>query len=239
MSTNNTITLKLTIDGKEATATLNTTDENLKKIIGTSKDVTDSMAKWGMIVTGFTQSLELAHQAVEIFKGAMMDAATEQAMKENFKGTAADIELFRQATANTVTEGNLLRLSNQATELGLSVKDQALLFSLSEKAANRMGVSIEEAFQRIVYASEGNTRGLRTIGVQVSVYNRIVQDMMKAQGESMSTIDPEALKRIRLDAVIKASGVTLDDVKNKVQNNKEKLQELGVIIGRLKRASVI
>ncbi len=236
MSTNNIITIKLVIDGKEATATLDTTQENLKKIVGGSKDVTDSMSKWGMIVTGFRQSLELAQQAVEVFKGAMMDAATEQAMRDSFKGTAEDIDLLRKATAGTVTEGNLLRLSNQATELGLSMKDQALLFSLSEKAAIKMGVGTEEAFQRIVYASEGNTRGLRTIGIQVSEYNKIVNNMLKAQGETISTIDPEILKRIRLDAVIKLSGITLEDLDHKILNDKEKLQILGVTVEETKES---
>lgn len=225
-----TLTFKLIIDGKEATATLEVTDKGLKKVAGSSQDVTDKMSKWGNIVTGFNQSIEIAQRVVGVLKQTIMDAATIKVMRDNFEGTAEEIELFRQATARTVSEGNLIRLSNQATDLGLSIKDQALFFALSENAADKLGVSVEEAFQKIVYASEGNIRGLKQIGIQATIYNKIVNDMLKAQGESLATIDPEALKRIRLDAVIKASGITLDDVKNKTQDQKDKLEALGVTV---------
>ena len=71
-----------------------------------------------------------------------------QELRSNFVGSAQDLELFRKATAGTVTDGGLIQLSNYTSDLGVSLKDQALLFSLAEDASDKYGGTVAENFEK-------------------------------------------------------------------------------------------
>ena len=43
-------------------------------------------------------------------------------LRSSFRGSTQDIELFKKATSGTVTEASLIKLSNQATDLGLTLE---------------------------------------------------------------------------------------------------------------------
>lgn len=159
-----------------------------------------------------------------------MKGAKLGVLRENFKGSAEDIELFRKATANTVSEANLIKLSNQASDLGVSLRDQAKLFALAEDAGDKYGVGVEEGFQRVVLATEGNVRGLKDLGIQKKLYEQTVNDMAEAMGAEINQLDAETQKQIRLQAVLELSGISMEDVKNKTQDNADKLEALGVRI---------
>ncbi len=228
------IELQLKINDADYTAKITNSEaliEGLKKRI---ESVPDKMANWGSMVTGFNQGLELAQKIYDSFSNAIMSGAELDVLRQTFKGTADDIELFRKATAGTVSEANLIKLSNQANDLGVSLKDQALLFSLAEDAGDKYGGSVEENFQSVIYASEGNARGLKQIGIQLQEFNKTTEEMAKAQGGTLASLDAETQKRIRLDAIIKLSGVTLNDVKNKTKDEKDTLESLGVRIDEAK-----
>ena len=66
-----------------------------------------------------------------------LQSAKFEVLRANFQGTTEDIEAFRKATAGNVTDANLIKLSNQATDLGISLKDQTILFALAEDAADK------------------------------------------------------------------------------------------------------
>lgn len=161
-------------------------------------------------------------------KEAVMGAADLEVLRSNFEGTTEDLENFRRATAGTVSDASLIKLSNQATDLGISLKQQAILFSLAEDAGDKYGTSVEDGFQKIIAASEGNERGLRSLGIQREVYKSILQELAKVHGEEIQNLDAETQKQIRLEAILKASGVTLEDVKNKTKDVKDKLESIGV-----------
>jgi hypothetical protein len=165
----------------------------------------------------------LAKIGKEIYNISLAGAQFEN-LRKNFSGTAADIESFRQATAGTVDDAGLLRLSNQATDLGASLRQQALLFALAENAGDKYGTGVEEGFHRIIAATEGNIRGLKTLGIQKEVYERTVKDLAKAHGFEIDMLDAETQKQIRLEAVIKASGITMADVSGKIQDNADKIE---------------
>jgi len=235
------IQLKLTIDGKEALATLNLTDEEIKEIARSinevgeeNKETAKEFAQWGMIVTGLRESVESVKEAFSKLNVMAKEAAELEVLKDNFKGTADNLELFRRATAETVSEANLIKLSNQATDLGLTFEQQAVLFSLSEDAADKYGGSVESNFMKIVAASEGASKGLKSLGIQKEVYEKIVKDLALAQGDTIDKLDAESQKQIRLEAILKASGVTLEDVKNKVKDNADKLEAFNVKIEEAK-----
>jgi len=163
-------------------------------------------------------------------------------LRKNFRGSAQDIELFKKATANTVTESSLIKLSNQATDLGLSLEQQALFFSLAEDKADMYGGSIEDNFQKLLFATENGTRGLKNVGIETAKYNEELKRLVEEQkgsveisqtenGEKEITIknlDAETQKRLKVQAVLNLSGVTLDQVNNKQKDNKDLIDSLGV-----------
>lgn len=181
-------------------------------------------------------------------KQSAMLSASLTVLRANFQGTQQDIELFRQATAGTVSDANLIKLSNQATDLGIGLDKQALLFSLAEDAADKYGGSVEENFSKVVMATEGNIRGLKSLGIQKEVYNKTVSDLVKSMGGevemlqdvngeqeiNIKKLDPAIQKQIRLEAVLKLTGVTLDSVKKKTQDQKDKLEAMSVKVEEAK-----
>ena len=224
--TSNEIKIKLSVDGREAIATLDLSDAKLQKIIGTTKTATENVNSSLSTLKNIVGSFGIAFGARELFtfaKDAVYASAELEVLKKNFQGTAADIELFKKATAGTVHEGTILKLSNQATDLGLSIQDQAKLFYLAEEAGDKYGTSLEEAFQRVVNATEGQAKGLKALGIQKAIYNEIVDRLAKTEGDAIEKLDGEIQKRIRIQAVLEATGVTMENVNNQLADSKDKL----------------
>jgi hypothetical protein len=176
-----------------------------------------------------------AYQVVNFMKQAVSLGAELEVLRGNFKGTAQDIELFKRATANTVSEANLIKLSNQATDLGLSLEQQALFFSLAEDAADKYGGGVEEGMNKVIMATEGNDRALKALGIQEKVFQEIVKDLTKEFANQGLEIDAETIKQIRIEAIIRATGLTIEDVKNKTQDSKDKLESWGVAWDNIQR----
>jgi len=182
-------------------------------------------------------TLGLAFGTYELFsftKEAIVASAKLEVLRANFKGTAADIELFTTATAGTVSEANLIKLSNQATDLGISLQDQAILFSLAEDAADKYGTSVEEGMTKVIAASEGSTKGLKALGIQKAVYENIVKSLAKAEGDLFKNLDAETQKQIQVQAILKATGTTIEDVKNKLPDANDKIEQFYVGVEELK-----
>ncbi|RJP64402.1 MAG: hypothetical protein C4539_14580 [Ignavibacteriales bacterium] len=209
-------------------------NQELKETPANAGNAVDKMAKFGMIVTGINQAHQLLRQISSDFMQMVNSGAEVEVLRSTFKGTTDDIQLFRQATAGTVTEANLIKLSNQATNLGVSLRDQVILFAMVEAAGDEMGVSLEESFQQAVYATEGNERGLKSLGIQKEKYQEIVNDLAKVHGDEINNLDAETQKQIRLNAVIQASGMTYEEAINNAKDKKDKLEALGVTVEETK-----
>lgn len=222
------IVLKLKLDDKEYDAKIVDADKQLAALRKQTQSVGDAMGKWGQIVTGFNQALELSGRLFSSLKEKVLAGADLQVLRDNFKGTADDIERFRVATARTVSEANLIKLSNQASELGLSLKDQVILFALAENSADKFGGKTEDNFMKIIQASEGMGKGLRSLGIQTAIYNQTVERLAKAQGDKIENLDAETQKQIRLQAIIQSSNITLEDAISKTQDNADKLAGLNI-----------
>jgi len=222
---------------------LQSTKEKLDKVNSAMnminpKPVGEGLSKWAMIMTGVNQSFELVRNTFSGLKNLISESVKSatglEVLRANFQGSAEDMELFRKATAGTVSEANLIKLSNQASDLGVSLRDQAIMFSMAEDAADKYGGGVEENFQRVVLASEGNVRGLKSLGIQKAVYENIVKDLAKAYGNEISQLDADIQKQIRLQAILKASGQTIEDVKNKTKDNADKFDALSVRVEEAK-----
>jgi len=205
----------------------------------------NKFGRFSLAITGVNQTFELIKnsfsQLKEVFAQSVLAASQLEVLKENFKGTTEDLELFKKATAGTVSEANLIKLSNQATDLGLSLEQQAILFSLAEDAADKYGTTVEDGFAKIVMASEGNQRGIKALGIETKKYLERVNELAKAQGDSIGKLDADTQKQIRLQAIIEMSGGTLDKVKNKVKDAKDKYEALSVSVeeGKVKIGQLI
>ena len=157
------------------------------------------------------------------------------------------LEEFRIATARTVSDGNLIKLSNQASDLGVSLDKQTQFFALSKEASERMGIGVEEAFQKIVLATEGSSKGLKSLGIQKEEYKQTLDGLVKSAGgelESMKNengeteitikkLDAETQKRLRIEAILKLTNSTRESALNTQQNEADKLEATNVEIENL------
>ena len=177
-------------------------------------------------------SLGLAGIAAGIVKfgaNAFKMGADFQELRSNFIGSAQDLELFRKATAGTVSDGGLITLSNYASDLGVSLKDQALLFSLAEDASDKYGGTVQDNFERVINATDGSARGLRAIGIGVKEYNQELEKLLPNNVKNIDDLDAETQQQIRLEAIIKVKGITIDDVNKKQKSNADILTGLSVL----------
>lgn len=163
-------------------------------------------------------------------------AAELQDLKKAFKGTTEDLELFQRATAGTVDDGDLYKLSNLALALGISLKDQPKLFLLATNAVRDYGGTIQEKFEGIIRASEGMVRGIGQLGIERGAFTQRVKELAAAEGDSIVNLDSEIAKRIRIQAIMELSGITLEDVKNREQTLNERIKALPVIIQEAKES---
>ncbi len=226
---------------KQTRDQLNAVDRALQGVVKDEAKVTQQkpgLMGWALGITAVNQAYQFLTGTFTQLKNVLSDAVRAstslEVLRANFKGSADDIELFRKATADTVSEANLIKLSNQASDLGISLKDQAVLFSIAEDAAGKYGTGVEEGMMKVILASEGNIRGLKALGIQGKVYEKIVNDLAKAHNDEINNLDADTQKQIRLESIIKASGVTLDSVKNKVQDNADKIESLSVRVDEAK-----
>lgn len=222
------IVLKLKIDGKEFNAELSNSDQLIKTLRKSSESVTKEASNWSNVATGFKQSLDAVKQVMNEMKGIVFSGEELRVLRNNMSRTTEELELLRKATSGIVTEANLLKLSQQAQDLGINLEQQAVLFDLADTTADKYGGTIEQIFMQIVNVTEGMTRGLRQLGIQQRDYELTIKEMLKAHGVTLEQLDAEGQKRIRLEAIMKLSGKSLDDLNNKVFDNDDKMKALGV-----------
>jgi hypothetical protein len=163
-------------------------------------------------------------------------AAELKDIQENFEGTARDIELMKKATAGMVDDGDLMKLSNQAAELNVKMKDQPILFLLATNAAQKMGGTVTDGIDKIIRATEGQARGLVKLGIERAKYNQEVDRLAKLEGGKLNDLDAEIQKRVRVQAVLSASGLTMQDVLNRQVTMNEQIKSVPALVQDVKEA---
>ena len=173
----------------------------------------------------------LASGAITAFvvKAANMGAELS-VLRSNFIGSSKDIELFRKATAGTVDDGSLIKLSNYASDLGVNLEDQAKLFSLAEDAADKYGGTVESNFERVINASDGSAKGLRSVGISTKDFGEEVEKLTGKMGLKLDAMTADEQQNIRLQAIYNLTGTTLETVNNKTQDSKDKMDSLQVTV---------
>jgi hypothetical protein len=176
----------------------------------------------------------LASGAITAFIVKAVNMGAElNVLRSNFIGSAKDIELFRKATAGTVDDGSLIKLSNYASDLGVALEDQAKLFSLAEDAADKYGGSVESNFERVINASDGSARGLRAVGVSTKDFEQELNKLVATTGKHLDALDAEEQQNLRLQAIFNLTGVSIQSVNDKTQDTKDKMDSLQVTVTNL------
>ena len=198
-------------------------DTGLGKFRNSLKDISAQIPLLSLGIAGMAGAF--VKFSIDAFKAG---AAFEE-LRSNFIGSAKDIELFRKATAGTVSDKGLIELSNYASDLGVSLQDQALLFSLAEDAADKYGGTVEENFNRVINATDGSAKGLRAVGIGVKEYNEKLKDLLPTSAKTIDDLDSETQQNLRLQAIIKLKGITLEDVNQKQQSNADIIDNLATL----------
>lgn len=217
-------------DTKVVSKELKTIEDQSKKTEKATKDLSAAaqsagkgLSFMGLGVAGAVAGLSL------FFQQAIRSGAQLSVLRDNFQGTAQDLELFRKATAGTVSEAGLIKLSNQASDLGVSLRDQALLFSLAEDAGDKYGGSLEENFQRVVLATDGSARGLRAVGIATKEFEEKMKTLIATTGKKLDQMSAEEQMQLRLQAIFELTGTTLDTVNQKTVDAADSLEQLGLV----------
>lgn len=171
-----------------------------KELTGATGGLTASMGKFGaglISVIALQQAWNMA-----------MNSEKFLVMREMFQGSEKDIEGFRKATANTVTDASLLAISNQMTDLNVSIKDQTILFAFAETIADKYNTNTEEGFQRVLTVMQGGTKGLKDFGIVKTEFTALTEKLAQEQGKEVD-------EQIRLQAILQLTNMTYDDAINK------------------------
>lgn len=169
---------------------------------------------------------ELVSRLVTFEMEAVNSATTFEELRAGFVGSAEDIEKFRAATSYTVSQANLIKLSNQATDLGISLADQVNLFALAQDSSDKYATSIEEGFMKIMNATDGSAKGLRAVGISVGEYNEELERLAKSQNVNLDNMDAEEQLTLRLKAIYNLTGIELANFGNKGMSTSDKIDAL-------------
>lgn len=189
---------------------------------GKSIDKTkESLIKFGTIAGG------LAIAGITKFVSQSIILGKElKVLRDNFIGTSKDIDLFKKATAGTVSEGSLIKLSNYASDLGVSLKDQSLLFSLAEDAADKYGGGVEANFERVISATDGSEKGLRSVGIALEDYKQKVEEFERINKIKLDDLTAEEQVMQKLNIIYQLTGTNLDTVNSKLPDTVDSMDSL-------------
>jgi len=224
---------------KGTTRELKGLDAEIKKsntsLTGIANTISGSL-KTGLIGFGSYIGSQLISSVAQFGMEAAKLGAELSVLRDNFAGSAQDLELFKKATAGTVTEANLIKLSNQASDLGVSLKDQALLFALAEDAGDKYGGSLEENFYRVVMATDGSAKGLKAVGLGVTEFKKELEKIEKTLGVHLDQLSAEEQIQYKLQAIYALTGISLKSVEEKTVDVNDAMEILSSLGDRVKSA---
>ena len=228
------LNIRLILDVITADKNADKISASLKKVETQSNKTKDSMKQTGSQAKEFAGSFGLleigvagALLAFGRFTLASLQMGAElTVLRSTFKGTAEDMELFQTATAGNLTEAELIKLSNYASELGLTTDQQAIFLSLAEDVSDKIGGTVAENFMKLTASTEGLARGLLSLGISTKQFAEVQNALISATGKTADELTAAEKSAINYQAIMKLTGYTLQDVKNKTQDVGDKMQSL-------------
>lgn len=214
-------------NAKKFNETLKETDKQATKAQQSTKNLNSSVndLSGGFSLFGIGAAAAVAG-LVAFARQALVAGAELTVLRSSFQGSEQDLELFRQATARTVSDGDLIKLSNYATDLGVALKDQAQLFSLAEDSADKYGGSVQDNFSRVIQATDGSVRGLRAVGVSTKAFEQEVTRLTESMGLKLEAMTADEQMNVRLQALYTLTGSSLEKVRSKTMDVADTLANL-------------
>lgn len=198
----------------------------------------------GENITTITAGLILATRAIVDFTSeAVTSAAKLQVLRSAFKGTKEDLDLLKKASAGSLTESQIIPLSNKATQIGLKLQEQARLLSYAEDLADKGIGDTSANFDILTRAILTSGRGLNSLGISQKQFNDDLEKTAKSLGVATSKTKDlngeEEVQLKKLNATQQAFIVkktlldngyipTLEEVKNKQVDVADKLDAVKV-----------
>ena len=224
--------LKTSTDGAtDSTAKFNNSQKDVSVTLGAGNTVAEKFSNALMRVGLMQDGLRSIGEGFNKLKTDFIDAGLRaDVMKKHFTGTEEQLESFRIVTGRIADDATLIRISNQASDLGISLQDQTVMFYKVKDAADKYNTDLYNGFQKVIYLNEGATRILKQLGVQKEVYNKNIadgvfeyakenlvldenNDYLDENGEKhklvIGLLPLEEQERIRINAFIKASNVKI------------------------------
>jgi len=216
--------------GEVTSALKGVTREN-KGLDSDFKRSSDSVLNLGKNLTVIAFGIKEAITGLANFGKQLFDVASRGAELSNFRKGFEEIEgsvskaneqlvLLRQATAGNLNDAEIIKLSNGIKALGFSSVETAQFLDLAERRTDIFGGTIQNvssALERFLVT--GNKKGALALKFDLEEIN---QEMLKPSGLSekkLKDLDDESLRQLRLSAVLKLYGNTIDEI-----NSKEKDQ---------------
>lgn len=172
-----------------------------------------------------------------VTKGAELNV-----LKSNFKGTEEQLNALRTASAGTLTDIDLMKISNQAELLNINLKDQATILGFVEERFDLFGGNVKEGFEKLLTAVQGGSKGLRSLRIDTEAYNQNLAGLVKTMGGSIEVMQgennekeikikqlpAEVQMQLRLQAVMQTLNYTYEDSQKKTKDLRDKTEALKV-----------
>ncbi|NUQ83016.1 MAG: tape measure protein, partial [Bacteroidetes bacterium] len=199
MATNE-IKLKITVDGKEAIATMELTEEQLKEIgLAAKKAGDDTEQGTGRMQTAFTeinQGLELAQKVLGTFTKPIMDASAMEQSRVAFEVLTGSAEIadqtisnLKERAASTPFEFRDLQDATQVLlNFGISIDEaQVLLGQLGDVSGGNAQKLQSLAIVMGQVASAGRLQGQDLLQLINAGFNPL-QEISRTTGQSMASL---------------------------------------------------
>lgn len=202
----------------------------------------EQMAEWGenitVIAAGVVGAYKLLSEWAKKAFDIMLKGAEFGVLYNNYVKLSGGIdkatmklELFDKALAGNLSDDKIMRMSNSFEALGYSTMQQAQMFDMIEDASDAFNITIEEGEQKLTkYFETGQDKGgaLRKIGIDTREVKKAIEDYAKSIGTTVDKLSDEEKAYLRASITMSKYGKSLEEIKNKQQDNADKLTSMTV-----------
>lgn len=208
------ITIRLNLDGKPFEATIQNSDELVKKLNRSVGGISAGVAKWGMIVTGFNQGLEVANKILTVssqaiapyikFDEGMRNVNSIIGVSESRLRSMSDTVLDVQEKFGIANE-DLTKGLYQAVSAGVDEAHSLEFLSIAAKSSIA-GLSSTET------AVDGLTTVLNAFHLSAAQTNKVADIMFETVKLGKTTFGELAGSLSQVAPLAASSGIKFEDI---------------------------
>jgi len=200
----------------------------------------------GENIATITMGIGLAVMAAQQFSRelwAMAQSGAELMVLRNYfeeisgsiEQAAQDLTLLRTAASGNLSDKELIAYANRMREVGLTTNETAQILDIAERISDRAAVTFGEAQVKLFrWVETGKGRGFEQMGIDINSLTKKTEDYVRAQGQTIQTMDAEELSAIRLKVAVEQMGMSIDDINKKTPELDDKIVSATKKIDNLK-----